>query len=135
MHSFATCGHVLPVSDHESIRASRELLLRSVRYSVVSLPSYGVLKGELSNDFEIAVIGQTVDDLTASRIAVSLYRTQANFRVLRLAAQYSRPGYGFDGAFFVEDGPGAFLRCVAEFIAKGRQQWIARIPCTSVCVT
>jgi hypothetical protein len=128
MHSFATCGSVLSVSDHDSIRASRELLLRSVGYSVVSLPSYSVFKEEFSNDFEIAVIGQTVDDLTASRIAVSLYRTQTNVRVLRLTAQYSRAGFSFDGSFFVEDGPGAFLRCVAELIAKERQERMRLFP-------
>jgi hypothetical protein len=94
------------------------------------LPSYSVLKEEFSNDFEIAVIGQTVDDLTASRIAVSLYRTQTNVRVLRLTAQYSRPGFSFDGAFFIEDGPGAFLSCVAELIAKERQ----RSPRFALCV-
>jgi hypothetical protein len=45
-----------------------------------------------------------------------------------LTAQYSRPGFSFDGAFFVEDGPGEFLRCVAELIAKKRQQRDAHIP-------
>ncbi len=119
MHPFATCGRVLSVGDHESIRMSRELLLRSARYSVISLTSYGVSKEELPSDLEIAIIGQTVDDLTASRMAANLHRTHPNIRVLRLTGQYSRPGFGFDGAFFIEDGPGAFLCSVDELAGMG----------------
>src|SRR3954466_8708668 len=96
MHPFAASGRILSVSDHESIRTSRELLLQSVGYSVVSLPSYSVSQEKLPNDLEIAVIGQTVDDLTASVIAATLHRTQADIRILRLTAQYSRPDSGFD---------------------------------------
>src|SRR5205814_2782590 len=118
MHPFAAIGRILSISDHESIRTSRELLLQSVGYSVVSLPSYSISKEKLPNDLDVAVIGQTVDDLTASLIAARLHITQADIRILRLTAQNSRPYSGFDGSCFVEDGPGAFLCCVAELIAK-----------------
>ena len=79
MHPFATCGRVLSVSDHEGIRMSRELLLRSAGYSVISLTSDGVSKEELPSNLEIAIIGQTVDDPTASRMAANLHRTPSEY--------------------------------------------------------
>lgn len=109
---------VLSVSDHESIRTSRELLLESVGLSAVSMSSDCALRDEIPRDLGIAIIGQTIDDLTASRIAARLRRTQPSMRILRLTMQYSRSGPGFDGCCFTEDGPEVFLWRVAEMVAR-----------------
>jgi len=107
---------VLSVGDYEILRLSREMLLQSVGYSVVSISSDCALRGEIPRDLAIAILGQTVDDLSASRIATKLRRTQANVRILRLTLQYSRSGPGFDACCFAEDGPEDFLSCVAQLV-------------------
>jgi hypothetical protein len=108
---------ILSVSDHEGVRISRELLLQSVGYVVLSMSSDHVLSAEMPHDLAVAIIGQTTDDLSAGRIAAKLRRTQPNIRILRLTMQYSRCGPEFDFCCYVEDGPGAFLSCVAEMVA------------------
>jgi len=111
---------VLSVSDHESLRSSREMLLRSFGYWVVSMTSEGALRCEIPHDLAIAIIGQTIDDLTALRIAVMLQRIQPDIQILRLTVQYSPCGPGFDACCFVEDGPEVFLSDVAELVAPER---------------
>lgn len=113
MHPHASV-RVLSVSDHESLKLSRQLLLQSVGYSVVSMTSDCALRADISLDFEIAIIGETVDDLSACRIARILRRMQGNIRLLRLTRQYSPAGPEFDECCFAEDGPQVFLSCVAE---------------------
>lgn len=113
MHPHASV-RVLSVSDHESLSLSRQLLLQSVGYSVVSMTSDRALRADISLDFEAAIIGETVDDLSACRIARILRRMQGNIRLLRLTKQYSPAGPEFDNCCFVEDGPEVFLSCVAE---------------------
>ena len=76
-----------------------------------------VLSGEIPDNLAIAIIGQTTGDLAAGRIAANLRKTQPNIRILRLTKQYSRCGPEFEFCCFVEDGPGAFLSCVAEMVA------------------
>jgi hypothetical protein len=106
---------ILSINDYESVAISRELLLRYAGYSVTSMSPESVLRAEPPKDFEIAIIGHVVDDITACRLAASLHTSDGELRVLRLTEQYSRPNDpGFDGCFFVEDGPEAFLRCVSE---------------------
>src|SRR4051794_23735195 len=88
---------VLSVSDYESIKTSREWLLQSAGYSVVSMSSDCALRNEIPRHIAIAVIGQTTDDVAAFCIAERLRRTQADIRILRLTMQYSRSGSGYDG--------------------------------------
>lgn len=107
---------ILSVSDHESVRSSREMLLQYVGYSVVSMCSECALAGEIPCEIKIAIIGQTIDDFSASRLTAKLRATKADIRILRLTKQYSRPGPGFDGACFIEDGPGRFLDSVADLV-------------------
>jgi hypothetical protein len=116
VHSSASV-RVLSVSDHESIRSSREMLLQSIGYMVVSMSSECALRCEIPHDLAIAVIGQTTNDISACRVAGMLREIQPNIRILRLTMQYSRSGPGFDACCFVEDGPEVFLTCVAELIA------------------
>jgi hypothetical protein len=108
---------VLSVSDYESIRISRELLLQSSGYSVISISSDCALRCEIPQGLTIAVIGQTVNGNTAFRIAARLQQSQPNVRILRLTTQYSRSGPGFTSDCFVEDGPKVFLSRVAELVA------------------
>lgn len=116
MHPLASVP-VLSVSDHESLRSSRELLLESVGLRVISMSSDCALQCEIPHDLAIAIIGYTVDDLSASRIAAELRTRHPAIRILRITMQYSRSGSGFDGFCFVEDGPEVFLSCVAELVA------------------
>jgi hypothetical protein len=105
---------VLSVSDYESIRVSRELLLQNFGYLVISMTSDCVLRCETLPDVAIAVIGQTIDNQSASRIAAKLRKLQPNVKLLRLTTQYSRSGAEFNDSCFVEDGPEAFVARVAE---------------------
>lgn len=128
---------VLSVGDHESIRSSREMLLQSAGYSVVSVSSHGALTMEIPRDLAIAIIGQTVDDRTALRIAAQVHRAQANTRIVRLTIQYQRSGPEFDACCFVEDGPEAFLSGIAELFPplkfpNARQTCLPAIGCLSV---
>ena len=116
MHSPASV-RVLSVSDYESVRLTRELLLQNAGYSVVSMSSDCAMRDQIPGGLAIAIVGQTVDEVSASRLAVRLRRTQPNIRILRLTMQYSRSGPDFDGYCFVEDGPAAFLTCLAELVA------------------
>lgn len=118
MHPPATV-RVLSVSDYESIRMSRELLLQSSGYSVISISSDCALRCEIPQGLTIAVIGQTVNGDTAFRIAARLQQSQPNVRILRLTMQYSRSGPGFTSDCFVEDGPEVFLSCVADLVTTG----------------
>ncbi len=116
MHS-PTSVRVLSISDHESVKRSRELLLQSVGYSVV-MSSDGALKEEIPRDIEVAIIGQTVDELSASRIVERLRTTQPCLRILRLAEPNVPIGYDYDCVCLVEDGPGVLLGCLAEMVAN-----------------
>jgi len=116
---------VLSVSDYEGIKTSRELLLQSAGYSVVSMSSECALRDEIPGHIAIAVIGQTTDDASAFCIAARLRGTQADIRILRLTMQYSRSGPGYDGCCFVEDGPKVFLSSLAELVAPEK---IASLP-------
>lgn len=80
MHS-PTSVRVLSISDHESVKRSRELLLQNVGYSAVSMSSDCALKEEIPSDIEVAIIGQTVDELSASRIVERLRTTQPRLRI------------------------------------------------------
>ena len=112
---------IFSISDDDAIRRSRELLLQSAGYSVVSLPSYFTLDEKIPHAFDIAIIGQTVDDATASRIADQLRRAQSNIRIVRLTQQYTRPATGFDRVCFSEDGPAILLSYIAELVTRGGQ--------------
>jgi hypothetical protein len=74
------------------------------------------LRREIPRDLAIAILGYTVDDVSASRIAAELRRSHPDIRILRITMQYSRCGAGFDGFCFSEDGPETFLSCVAELV-------------------
>ena len=124
MHPLASVP-VLSVSDHDSLRSSRELLLESVGLSVISMSSDCALQSEIPRDLAVAILGYTVDDLSASRIAAELRRSQPGIRILRITMQYSRCGTGFDGFCFVEDGPEAFLSCVAELVTPEMMDEVA----------
>jgi hypothetical protein len=83
------------------------------------------LQSEIPRDLAVAILGYTVDDLSASRIAAELRRSQPGIRILRITMQYSRCGTGFDGFCFVEDGPEAFLSCVAELVTPEMMDEVA----------
>jgi hypothetical protein len=131
-----TSVRILSVGDYESVRSSRGMLLQYGGYSVVSMCSVCALGKEIPRDIKIAVIGQTIDDFSASRIAARLRAEQANIRILRLTKQYSRPGPGFDGVCFVEDGPEIFLRCVADLLGSesAEKERQCRFDCRSIAV-
>lgn len=107
---------VLCVGDRDFLRLSFEMLLQSAGYSVISVSSDCALQGDIPRDLAIAIIGQTVNDFSASRIAASLRQTHPEIRTLRLTMQYSRSGPEFDRDCFIEDGPEVFLSCVAELL-------------------
>jgi hypothetical protein len=109
---------ILSISDHESVKRSRELLLQSVGYSVVSMSSDCALNEEIPRNIDVAIIGHTIDDLSASRIVNRLRTTQPHLRILRLAEQNAGIGYEYDCVCFVEEGPGVFLGCLAELVAN-----------------
>jgi hypothetical protein len=113
-----TSVRILSVSDHESVRISRELLLQNVGYSVVSMSSDCALKQEIPRDIEIAIIGQTVEEPSASRIVERLRTIQPHLRILRLAEPNASIGYEYDCVCLVEDGPGVLLGCLAEMVAN-----------------
>jgi hypothetical protein len=113
-----TSVRILSVDDHESVRSSREMLLQYGGYSVVSTCSVCALGKEIPCDIKIAVIGESIDDFSASRIAARLRAQQANIRILQLTRQYSRAAPGFDRACSVEDGPKIFLSCVADLVGS-----------------
>ena len=117
MHS-PTSVRILSISDHESVKRSRELLLQNVGYSVLSMSSDCALKEQIPCEIDVAIIGHTVDDLSASRIVKRLRTTQPHLRILRLAEQNAGVGYEYDCVCFVEDGPGVFLGCIAELVAN-----------------
>jgi hypothetical protein len=87
-------------------------------YSVVSMSSDCALKEEIPRDIEVAIIGQTVDELSASRIVERLRTTQPRLRILRLAEPNASIGYEYDCVCLVEDGPGVLLGCLAELVAN-----------------
>jgi len=115
-------ARVLSVADYESIRSSREMLLRGAGYSVISVSSDCALTMEIPRDLAIAIIGQTVEHPDALRIAARLGSTQADVCILRLTIQYQRPGPEFGGCCFVEDGPEAFLSCVEELVRPAKMR-------------
>jgi len=109
---------VLSISDHESVKRSRELLLQNAGYSVVSMSSDSALKEEIPRDIAVAIIGQTVDDVSASRIVARLRPAQPRLRILRLVEPNASIGYEYDCVCLVEDGPGVLLGCLAELVAN-----------------
>jgi hypothetical protein len=113
-----TSVRILSISDHESVKRSRELLLQNAGYLVVSISSDCALKQEIPRDIEVAIIGQTVDDLSASLIIQRLRTTQPHLRILRLAERNASISYEYDSVCLVEDGPGVLLGCLAEMVAN-----------------
>lgn len=110
---------ILSISDHESVKLSRELLLQSVGYSVISMSSDCGLKEELPRHVNIAIIGHTVDDRSAIRIVGRLRTAQPHLRILRLAEKNAFTGCEYDSVCFPEHGPRAFLDSVAELLEAG----------------
>ena len=119
---------ILSISDHESVKRSRELLLQNVGYSVLSMSSDCALKEQIPCEIDVAIIGHTVDDLSASRIVKRLRTTRPHLRILRLAEQNAGVGYEYDCVCFVEDGPGAFLGCLAELVANAETVGVNLFP-------
>lgn len=109
-----TLVRILSVSDYESVRVSRELLLKNSGYSVVSMSSDRALSEEIPADVEVAIIGQSINDSTASRIAATLRRTQANVRILRLTDLQMPCDSGFDAVCPVALGPEVLLNRVVK---------------------
>ena len=119
---------ILSVSDYESLKASRELLLKSAGYSVISMSSDRVLSEEIAGKVEIAIIGQTIDDSTATQLAGRLRDGHTNIRILRLTELHS-PNSSFDAICAVELGPEVFLKRVAKLVkaAEFKDSSVAKV--------
>ena len=124
----SSSARILSVSDYESLRASRELLLKSAGYSVISMSSDRVLTEEIAGKVEIAIVDQTTNDSTATQIAGRLRDSHANIRILRLTELRS-PNSGFDAICAVELGPEVFLNRVAKLAkaAKFKDSSVAKV--------
>jgi DNA-binding NarL/FixJ family response regulator len=110
---------ILSISDHEDVRLSRELLLKSAGYDVVSTTSDSALMGEMP-DVEIVIIGHSVPGRPASRLISAFRQAQSNAAIMRVTAQSLRAEDDCDASCFLEDGPAVFLRCLAGLIDRHR---------------
>jgi hypothetical protein len=107
---------ILSISDHEGVRLSRELLLKMAGYGVISAASESVLSGEMHDDGQLVLIGQTVEGRVAGRVISAVRKARPHVRIMRIRRQSEGADAACDGSCFVEDGPATFLRCVSDLL-------------------
>jgi hypothetical protein len=110
---------ILSISDHEDIRLSRELLLKNAGYEVISSSSESA--GEMPDDVQLVLIGQTVKDSDAARVIAVVRKAHPQVRIMRMRRQCEGGEADCDASCFVEDGPTAFLRCVSALLNSGHR--------------
>jgi hypothetical protein len=110
---------IISISEHDGIRLSRELLLKSAGYCVISAPSESVRIGDVPHDVQLVIIGQTVQGREALRLITAFREAHAHVRIMRIRRQAERAEAGCDALCFVEDGPATFLCCVSTLVKSG----------------
>jgi DNA-binding response OmpR family regulator len=104
--------HIVLVGDDESLRHSRDLILRNDGYEVDSVSSLAALNSPLDGRFDVAVISQSVTPSRAMRVAAALRQANPRIRILRVQAVSSQMEDGCDLCLENLSGPRAFLNAV-----------------------
>jgi len=115
--------NIFSISDHDGIRFSRELLLRSVGYHVISATSESVQIGEMPDDVQLVIIGQTVQGRAASRLISAVRKLRPNVQIMRITTHLEQAETECDSSCFVEDGPATFLLCVSTLLSNDRPKY------------
>lgn len=109
---------VLSISDDDGLRRSRELLLLNDGYEVDSLSSDDALEIPLSQNFEIAILCQSIRSEDAVYLAKCLRESNAAVRILHINSFLAKPNAVFDLDTEILSGPRALLRAVAVLCGR-----------------
>lgn len=103
---------ILSVCDDDSVRYSRELLLKQAGYEAESITSAALLRASLVKSFRLAIVCQSLESKQAVRVTEILRRYNPQIQVLQLGAvQWGlEHHYGLDYKILVD--PGALLDAV-----------------------
>jgi hypothetical protein len=107
---------ILSLSDDGSVRRTREILLKSAGYEVVSLPG----DAELTNAAACSNIAVLCHSFLASdvvQLAHELRECNPAIRVLEIIAYNHRQAGIADAECCMYDGPSAFLDSVASLVS------------------
>lgn len=109
---------ILSISDDPMVRSTRELVLRTDGYEIVSISSNDLLSVSEIRSFDVAVICHSVPTERAMGLIDRLRRYKPEIRVLRVNSRVRRvePFYEVDSE--VLSGPGALLRAVKQLLGR-----------------
>jgi CheY-like chemotaxis protein len=115
---------ILSVCDHDSIRYSRELVLRQEGYEVESVTSDNELSAEWVRSFQIAILCHSIRTERAWRIAECLRSKNSDIRVLGIHAMCSGQDPSSDIECEVLSGPNALLQALEKLADHDLQPFL-----------
>ena len=129
--TMANAGRILSIGDDDSLRISRDLLLRTEGYEVESVTSIKALKALPEGRFDAAVISQSVTTSRAAQVAEILRRRHPGIRILRIREPQIENDQSGDLDCETLSGPNAFLVAVRELCDPNRTAVNHRTACTT----
>jgi ActR/RegA family two-component response regulator len=112
---------LISICDDDSLRYSREMVLRHAGYETVSVTSHASLEELTSEPFDIAIVCPSIVADRAFRIVQRLRDRNPDIRVLRIQSYPSEPNYSFGPEYTVPGRPTALLRAVAALRGEVRR--------------
>lgn len=112
---------LISICDDESLRYSREMILRYAGNEVLSFSSNASMEELTSARFDIAILCQSIHPERAVRIVQTLKRSNPEIRILRINPYPNRPRSSGDAEYEVPARPTALLRAVAALRGEVRR--------------
>ena len=114
-------SRLISISDDDSLRYSREMILRNDGYEIVSISSHALLEDLLQTPFDVAIICQSVESGRGDRMIETLRQRNPGIRVLRITRDRNGALYPFEVEFEVPAGPTALLQALAALRGEVRR--------------
>jgi DNA-binding response OmpR family regulator len=109
---------ILSICDDDSIRFSRELVLKQEGYDVESVTSNAPLDTAKVSAFQIAILCHSLTAFRASQMADTLRRYNPSIQVVRIHAVRSQQDNFYDADCEVLPGPGAMLDGIRTLVTR-----------------
>ena len=105
---------LISICDDDSLRYSREMILRHAGYEVVSVTSNAHAEELTDPVFDMAIVCQSVNPDRAIRLVETLRRRNPGLRVFSIRPFPSLSGASLDSEYEILRRPDALLRAIAS---------------------
>lgn len=123
---FATRGRILSVGDDQTLLDTRELVLESGGYFVVSRSSFRIMQDDEFRYFDLFVLCHSIGGKQSERVIDHLQKCAPGKPILQLLCNGQYPASSSDPSLIAGLGPAKFLQEVASLLDRSLPSPVSR---------